>query len=103
MDVRVGERGEDAAAAEVDDLRARERGLVDADTAGDICTGDRSAREVGSCGSSVRMTPFSRITAASLAMVAPVSDAPRAALANLIDHAHRRFRRRACRRPTRSK
>ena len=41
MDVGVGERGEDAAAAEVHDLRARERGLVDADAAGDVGAGDR--------------------------------------------------------------
>ena len=39
--MRVGEGGEDTAAAEVDDLRARERGLVDADAAGDVGAGDR--------------------------------------------------------------
>ena len=41
VDVRVGEGGEDAAAAEVDDVRARERRLVDADAAGDVRAGDR--------------------------------------------------------------
>ena len=41
MDVRVGEGGEDAAAAEVDDLRARERRLVHADAAGDVRARDR--------------------------------------------------------------
>ncbi len=41
VDVRVGEGGEDAAAAEVDDVRAGERGLVDADAARDVRAGDR--------------------------------------------------------------
>ena len=41
VDVRVGEAGEDAAAAEVDDLRARARRLVDAHAAGDVRARDR--------------------------------------------------------------
>ena len=41
VDVRVREGGEDAAAAEVDDVRAGERGLVDADAARDVRAGDR--------------------------------------------------------------
>ena len=63
MDVRVGEGGEDAAAAEVDDVRARERGLVHADAAGDVRAAIASARAVGSDGSIVLTTPFSRIIA----------------------------------------
>ena len=39
--MRVGEAGEDAAAAEIDDLRRCERGLVRADAAGDPVAGDR--------------------------------------------------------------
>ena len=41
VDVGVGERGEDAAAAEVHHVGACERGLVDADAAGDVGAGDR--------------------------------------------------------------
>jgi hypothetical protein len=59
MDVRVVEPREDAPAAEVDDLRRGERGLVDTYAACAIA----SARAVGRAASIVRMTPFSRITA----------------------------------------
>ena len=41
VDVRVGEAGKDAAPAEIDDVGARERGLVRADPAGDVRAGDR--------------------------------------------------------------
>jgi hypothetical protein len=43
VDVRVGEPGEDAAAAEVDPLGPRERGLVRADAADDPLARDREA------------------------------------------------------------
>ena len=72
VDVRVGEGGEDAAAAEVHDLRARERGLVDADAARDVRAGDRERpSRRAATGSSVRTMPFSRITAVSLARTEP--------------------------------
>ena len=55
--------GDDAAAAEVHDLRARERSLVDADAARDaVARRSRARRRSGSDGSSVRTMPFSRIT-----------------------------------------
>ena len=41
VDVRVGEAGEDAAAAEVDDVRARQRRLVHAHAAGDVRARER--------------------------------------------------------------
>ena len=41
VDVRVREAGEDAAAAEIDDLGCRERGLVGTDAARDAVAGDR--------------------------------------------------------------
>ena len=62
MDVRVGEPGHDDAAAEIDHLGRGERGLVDADAAGDPLAAIASARWVGICGSIVRTRPFSRIT-----------------------------------------
>ena len=63
VDVGVGEAGEDAEAAEVDPLGARECRLVRPDPAGDPRRRRSRARpRVGSAGSIVRMTPFSRIT-----------------------------------------
>ncbi len=62
VDVRVRESGQDAAAAEVDALRARQCRLVRADAARDPVSGDRERGASGSAGSIVRMTPFSRIT-----------------------------------------
>ena len=66
VDVGVGEGGQDAAPAEVHGLRRRQRPLVDADPARDAVAGDRQRPRRGSEESIVRMTPFSRITAASL-------------------------------------
>ena len=48
--VRVGESGQDAAAAEVDDVRARERRLVHAHAAGDVRAGDRQRPRSGERG-----------------------------------------------------
>src|SRR5256885_11392459 len=42
--MRVGEPGEDAAAAEIDDLGRRERSLVRTDAAGDPFPGDRDRK-----------------------------------------------------------
>ena len=62
--VRVGEAGEHAAAAEVDDLGGRERGLVRADAAGDPVAGDRErAARAAATGPASGSMPFSRITA----------------------------------------
>jgi len=62
VDVRVGEAGHDAAAAEVDHLRRGERGLVRADAPCDALARDRERTRGGSDASSVRTMPFSRIT-----------------------------------------
>ena len=47
MNVCVGEAGEDAPAAEVDDVRRRERRLVSTDAAGDPLAGDRERAHDG--------------------------------------------------------
>ena len=66
VDVRVGEAGQDAAAAEVDALRARERRLVGADAARDAVARNGQRADEREPGSIVRMTPFSRITRGTL-------------------------------------
>ena len=71
MDVGVGEGGKDAAPAKVDGVRSRERPFVDADPARDALARHRHCPCLGSDSSIVRMTPFSRITAASLARTEP--------------------------------
>ena len=59
--MRVGEAGQHAPSAQVDDLGARQRALVGAHPACDAVAGDRErARQSGAPESIVRTTPFSR-------------------------------------------
>ena len=79
--MRVGEAGKDAAAAEVDDVRARQAPVSCVPTPPATSRpAIASARVVGSVGSIVRMTPFSRIMRGDCSDEKEWNDRPRAGL-----------------------